>query len=178
MQVKPPQEVSAAIKPKKKPQPPGPGLRVAAFVDLMKRLHAHKEQLTDEQVRFVQNAIQRFEAEAEGMVKTKHALPKPKKPKQGRPASPLIESRPPTLAGKGFIERLVKLTDEQEALAEIQHLSDANAERLAREQGLRAPSPDIARQKLAETVVTLREIERIAGAGKRPAATPDCESPQ
>jgi hypothetical protein len=45
-------------------------------------------------------------------------------------------------------------------------LSDSDAERLAREQGLRAQSPDIARQKLIETIVTLREIERIAGAGK------------
>jgi hypothetical protein len=61
---------------------------------------------------------------------------------------------------------LVRLASEDEALLEIQHLTAADAERLAREQGLRAYSPDMARQKLAETVVTLREIERIAGAGK------------
>ncbi len=175
MQVKPSSHSPTAAKPKKKPAPPGPGLQVSAFVDLMKRLQAHKEQFTDEQVRFVQNAIQRFEHETEGQVKTKHTLPKPKKPKQSKATASFTGSRPPTLATKGFIERLVKLASEQEALAEIRHLSDADAERIAREQGLRAPSPDIARQKLAETIATLRDIERIAGAGKRTAPAPDRE---
>jgi hypothetical protein len=156
----------AAPKPKKMATPPGPALKVAAFVALMKRLESDKEHLTNEQVRFIQNAIQRFEHEPDGLVKTKHVLPKPKKPKRAGLNPTNIEPRPPSRATKGFIERLVRLANEDEAMMEIQHLSPADAERLAREQGLRAASPEIARQKLAETVVTLREIERIAGAGK------------
>lgn len=165
----------AAPKPKKKSAPPGPGLKVSAFVDLMKRLHTRKEHLTDEQVRFIQNAIQRFEHETEGQVKTKHALPKPKKPKRSGLPPTNIDPRPPSKATRGLIERLVRLASEDEALSEIHHLSSADAERLAREQGLRAPSPEIARQKLAETVVTLREIERIAGAGKPVPPSPSRE---
>jgi hypothetical protein len=157
---------SAERKPKKKATPPGPAIKVAAFVSLMKRLESVKEHLTNEQVRFIQNVIQRFEHETDGMVKTKHILPKQKKPKRGVLQTSNIEPRPPSLAAKGFIERLVRLASEDEALLQIQNLSPADAECLAREQGLRAASPDIARQKLAETVVTLREIERIAGAGK------------
>ena len=151
---------------KKKATPPGPAIKVAAFVALMRRLEADKENLTNEQVRFIQNAVQRFEHETDGMVKTKHILPKPKKIKRGGMNPTNLEPRPPSQATKGFIDRLVRLASEDEAMLEIQHLSAADAERLAREQGLRAYSPDIARQKLSETVVTLREIERIAGAGK------------
>lgn len=160
---------STEQKPKKKAVPPGPTIKVVAFVALMKRLEADKEHLTDEQVRFIQNAVQRFEHETDGMVKTKHALPKPKKPKAGRSGKlriHVMDIRQPTPVSKGFLERLVHLPSEEEALLEIQHLSAKDAERLASEQGLRASSPEIARQKLAETVVTLREIERIAGAGK------------
>jgi hypothetical protein len=132
----------------------------------MKRLEADKEHLTNEQVRFIQNAVQRFEHETDGMVKTKHILPKPKKSKQSGMQPTSLEPRPPSRTTKGFIERLVRLGSEDEAMLEIQHLSAADADRLAREQGLRASSPEVARQKLAETVATLREIERIAGAGK------------
>jgi hypothetical protein len=39
------------------------------------------------------------------------------------------------------------LASEDDAMLEIHHLSDADAERLACEQGLRVYSPDIARQK-------------------------------
>ncbi len=156
----------AGPKPQKKAAPPGPAIKVAAFVALMKRLEADKEHLTNEQVRFIQNAVQRFEQETDGMVKTKHVLPKPKKSKRGGMPPTNVEPRPPSQATKGFIDRLVQLASEVEAMLEIQHLSDSDAERLAREQGLRAQSPDIARQKLIETIVTLREIERIAGAGK------------
>ena len=156
----------AEPKPKKKAAPPGPAIRVSAFVALMKRLEADKEHLTNEQVRFIQNAVQRFEHETDGMVKTKHILPKPKKPKRGGMPPTNLETRPQSQATKGFIDRLVRLASEDEVMLEIQHLSPADAERLAREQGLRAYSPDMARQKLAETVITLREIERIAGAGK------------
>jgi len=123
--------------------------------------------------RFVQNAIQRFEHETEGQVKTKHTVPKPNQPKRTGSPPTSIESRPPSHAAKGFIDRLVRLAIEAEALSEIEGLSPADAERIAREQGLRATSPDIARQKLAETVVTLREIERIAGSGKP--ATPSSD---
>lgn len=154
------------ITPKKTKSPPGPGLKIPAFVDLMKRLEADKAHLTDEQVRFIQDAIHRFEHETEGQVKTKHVLKKPKKAKPVRALAATMETRPPSSATKGFIERLVKLPSEEEALSEIQNLSPNDAERLAREQGLRAPSPEVARAKLAETVTTLREIERIAGAGK------------
>jgi hypothetical protein len=156
----------AGPKTKQKATPPGPAIKVAAFVALMKRLEADKEHLTNEQVRFIQNAVQRFEHETDGMVKTKHILPKPKKIKRAGIHLTNVEPRPPSQATKGFIDRLVRLASEDEALMQIQHLSPADAERLAREQGLRAASPDIARQKLAETIVTLREIERIAGAGK------------
>jgi hypothetical protein len=158
-----PKQISPA---KQKATPPGPAIKVGAFVALMKRLEVNKEILSNEEVRFIQNAIQRFEHETDGLVKTKHVLPKPKKPKNRGSHSTNLEARPPSLATKDFIERLVRLASEEEAMMEIQHLSNADAERLAREQGLRAQSPDIARQKLAETVVTLREIERIAGAGK------------
>jgi fatty acid-binding protein DegV len=164
-----PKENSPMDNKPKKAAPSGPAIKVEAFVALMKRLEADKEHLTNEQVRFIQNAVQRFEHETDGMVKTKHVLPKPKKPKHGglhRTNIHVMDGHMPSQATKGFIERLVRLASEDEAMLEIQHLSAAEAERLAREQGLRAYSPDIARQKLAETVVTLREIERIAGAGK------------
>lgn len=166
MPIEPHPKSPAEPKVKKKSVPPGPAIRVAAFVALMKRLEADKEQLTNEQVRFIQNAVQRFEHETEGMVKTKHILPKPKKLKRGGIHPTSLEPRPPSQATKGFIDRLVRLASEEEVMLEIQHLSASDAERLAREQGLRAYSPDMARQKLAETVITLREIERIAGAGK------------
>ncbi len=166
MPIDPKTHASTTPKAKKKATPPGPAIKVSAFVGLMKRLEADKEHLTNDQVRFIQNAIQRFEHETDGMVKTKHVLPKPKKPKRGGMHSTNLEPRPPSQATKGFIDRLVRLANEDDVMLEIQHLSAADAERLAREQGLRAYSPDMARQKLAETVITLREIERIAGAGK------------
>jgi len=146
---------------------PGPSLKVSAFVELMKRLLPQKDQLTNEQVRFVQTSIQRFEHEVEGVVKTKHHLPEPKKNKK-HGASPITASAHlPTSKSKEFLEQLVKLPNENDALVSLQRLSDAEAERLAQEQGLRANSPDIARAKLVETVVTLRDIERIAGAGTK-----------
>jgi len=175
MPLNPKPDSSANPKPKKKATLPGPAIQVAGFVSLMKRLEGDKEHLTNEQVRFIQNAIQRFEHETGGVVKTKHILPKPKKAKRAGSPPNNIESRPPSHATRGFIDRLVRLASEDEALSEIQHLSPADAERLAREQGLRAPTPGVARQKLAETVVTLRDIERIAGGGKTVPPSPGHE---
>jgi len=134
----------------------------------MRRLTSIKDELSNEQVQFVQNAIQRFEGETDGQVKTKHALPKPKKVKKRTQSSMPLEPRPASDATRGFLDRMVKIKNEEEVLDEVQRLSDADAERIAREQGLRATSPEIARAKIADTIATLRDIERIAGAGKPP----------
>ena len=170
MQVEPTGTPEPATIPKKKKTPPGPGLKVGAFIDLMRRLAAMKEQLSNEQVQFVQNAIQRFDIESEGQVRTKHALPKPKKPKKTYPPNMVFESRYTSDATRGFLERMVKLASEAEVLNEVQWLSPADAQRIALEQGLRATSPEMAREKITDIIVTLRDIERIAGAGK-PAKT-------
>lgn len=151
----------------KKPAPtPGPGLNVTQFVDLMRRLDSQKGSLSNEQVRFVQGALQRFEPETTGVVKTKLALPKPKKPKgQPLPSAGTTIGTHPTPATSEFIDRMVRLENEADVLTAIQHLSDADVERLTREQGFRASGPVVAREKLAETIFHLRQIERIAGAG-------------
>jgi hypothetical protein len=175
MQVNPTDVPKPDPKPKKKKSPPGPGLKVSAFIDLMRRLAAIKEQLSNEQVQFVQNAMQRFENETEGQVKTKHALPKPKKAKKPNLPSMAVEPRPASDATRGFLDRMVKLASEDEMLDEVRRLSDPDAERIAREQGLRATSPEVARAKIAETIVTLRDIERIAGAGTPPKPVPTVE---
>ncbi len=150
--------------------PAGPGLKVGQFVDLMRRLDTQKGNLTDDQARFVQSALQRFEHESTGTVKTKLSVPKPKKKKaQPRLAASMMSEivRDPTAPASDFIDRLVKAADENAVLAAVQNLSDAEAEQLAHEQGFRAAGPQIAREKLAETIMHLRQIERIAGAGRR-----------
>jgi hypothetical protein len=177
MQVEPTDLTDSEPKPHKKKTPPGSGLKVGAFMDLMARLAVIKEQLSNEQVRFIQNAIQRFEHETEGFVKTKHALPKPKKQKKTTQPSMPVEPRPPSNAAHGFLERMVKMPSEDEVVAAVRHLSGAEADRLAREQGLRANSPDVAREKLIEMIMTLRDIERIAGAGKPPVPDIKPETP-
>jgi len=152
--------------PEAKNPAPGPRLSVAQFVDLMRRLDSQKDMLSNEQVRFVQGALQRFEPEKAGVVKTRLALPKPKKPKgQPLPSAGTTIGMEPTPATSEFIDRMVRLENEADVLTTIQQLTDADVERLTREQGFRASGPQVAREKLAETIIHLRQIERIAGAG-------------
>jgi hypothetical protein len=54
--------------------PPGPGLKVAAFVDLMRKMERMRADLSGDQVRFVQLCVQRFEPDQQGVVKTKRTL--------------------------------------------------------------------------------------------------------
>lgn len=125
-----------------------------------------KQSLSNEQVRFVQGALQRFESEPTGVVKTKLALPKPKAFKnQPLQSTGTTIGREPTPGTIEFIDRMVRLENEDDVLTAIQQISDADVERLTREQGFRASGPVVAREKLADTVRHLRQIERIAGAG-------------
>lgn len=166
MQVDPKPKKAKVAGAKKPALAPGPRLSVAQFVDLMRRLDRQKESLSNEQVRFVQGALQRFEQEAMGVVKTKLALPGAKKPKsQHLPTAGTTIATEATPGTNEFIERMVRLENEVDVLNAIQHLSDADVERLTREQGFRASSPQVAREKLSETILHLRQIERIAGAG-------------
>lgn len=141
---------------------------MSAFVELMQYMVQYKDQLSNEQAQFVQNAIQRFENEREGQVKTKLTLSQPKKSKRLAPQGVTAEPRDASDASHGFIERMISVTSQDAILDEVQQLSSADAERIARDQGLRASSPNMARVKIAETIMTLRDIERIAGAGSPP----------
>jgi hypothetical protein len=160
-----PKQAKPSLKPK---QPSGPGLNVAAFVALMRKLEPMSSALTDEQVRFVQLCIQRYQHDQQGTVKTKLAHPKPKKPKadKPRPLSPNAGAPPPDLHGDALLERLTHAASEDDVIHEIEAMPDAAAEKWAASQGLRSSTPAEARQKLLETVITLRQMSRIQHAGK------------
>lgn len=152
--------------PKKKPAP-GPGLNVEQFVGLMRRLDSQKDSLSNEQVRFIQAALHRYENEPKGTVKTKLATPKPKKKSQPVGATASVMPTQVDAKADEFVERLIKMETEGDVLKALENLSDLDAERLARDQGFRASGPQVAREKLAETIMHLRQIERIAGAGTK-----------
>lgn len=160
-----PAKAKPSLKPK---QPSGPGLNVTAFVALMRKLEPMSSELTDEQVRFVQLCIQRYQHDQQGTVKTKLAAPKPKKPNahKPRPLSPNAGTPPPDLHSDALLERLTHAASEDDVIHEIEAMSDAAAEKWASSQGLRSGSPAEARQKLLETVITLRQMSRIQHAGK------------
>jgi hypothetical protein len=64
------------------------------------------------------------------------------------------------------LERLTQTTIEDDVIREIEAMPDFAAEKWAASQGLRSGSPGEARQKLLETVMTLRQMYRIQHAGK------------
>ena len=155
-------------KSRKPPIPSGPGLKVAAFVDLMKRLEAAITTLSDEQARFIRLSIQRFEHEQQGTVRTKLTLPKPKQPKSERSLRPTLThtASHSDAQSDALLDRLTHAATEDEVITAIEQLSDERAERLAAAQGLRSTSPAQARQNLLDTVITLRQMSRIQNAGK------------
>jgi hypothetical protein len=134
----------------------------------MRKLEPMSSALTDEQVRFVQLCIQRYQHDQQGVVKTKLGIPKPKKPKadRPRPLSPSTGTLPTDLHSDALLDRLTHAASEDEVINEIEAMADAAAEKWAASQGLRSSSPDEARQKLLETVITLRQMSRIQHAGK------------
>ena len=134
----------------------------------MRKLEPASATLTGEQVRFVQLCIQRFQHDQQGVVKTKLAFPKPKKLKAGRPPAPSFPTdvSHPDARSDAFLERLTRAATEDDVARAIEALSDVRAEKLAASQGLRSNSPAQARQKLLETVITLRQMSRIQSAGK------------
>ena len=156
-------------KPKRPDSPPGPRLSVTVFVDLMRKVETASASLTNAQVRFVQLCIQRFEHDQQGIVKTKLAVPKPKKEKARRPAPSTSLAPLPRqdASSDAFLDRLTHAATEEEVIHAVEALSDARAEQLATSQGLRNTSPDQARQKLLETIMTLRQMSRIQNAGKK-----------
>ena len=93
---------------------------------------------------------------------------KPKKPKadRPRPLSPHVDTPPPDLHSDALLERLTHAATEDDVIREIEAMSDTAAETWAASQGLRSGSPAEARQKLLETVITLRQMSRIQHAGK------------
>jgi hypothetical protein len=149
--------------------PPGPRLNVTAFVDLMRKVETASASLTNDQVRFVQLCIQRFEHDQQGIVKMKFAMPKPKREKARRraPTTSLAPLPRQDAASDAFLDRLTHAATEDEVILAVQDLSDARAEQLAASQGLRNTSPEQARQKLLETIITLRQMSRIQNAGKK-----------
>jgi hypothetical protein len=155
--------------PKRPSLPPGPRLNVAAFVDLMRKVETASASLTNDQVRFVQLCIQRFEHDQQGIVKTKLAMPKPKKEKVPRRAPTTNPAPLPRqdASSDAFLDRLTHAATEDEVILAVEGLSDARAEQLAASQGLRSTSPGQARQKLLETIITLRQMSRIQNAGKK-----------
>jgi hypothetical protein len=155
--------------PKRPGLPPGPRLNVTAFVDLMRKVETASASLTNDQVRFVQLCIQRFEHDQQGIVKTKLAMPKPKKEKARRraPTTSLATLPRQDASSDAFLDRLTHAATEDEVIRAVEGLSDARAEQLAASQGLRNTSADQARQKLLETVMTLRQMSRIQNAGKK-----------
>ena len=152
----------------KSPQPSGPGLNVTAFVALMRKLEPLASSLTDDQVRFVQLCIQRYQHDQRGTVKTKLANPKPKKSKtdKPRPLRPHVDTPLPDLHSDAFLERLTHTATEDDVIRQIEAMPDDAAEKWATSQGLRSGSPTEARQKLLEVVITLRQMSRIQHAGK------------
>lgn len=167
------QQAGSPKSPKVKPPlksklPSGPGLSVTAFVGLMRKLEPLSSALTDDQVRFVQLCLQRYQHEPQGVVKTKIAFPKPKRTKAAKPPVPSLPTKVPApdAHSDAFLERLTHAPTEEDVMRGIEALTDARAEMLASSQGLRSNSPDQARQKLLETVLTLRQMSRIQNAGK------------
>ena len=112
----------------------------------MRRLDLQKDSLSNEQVRFVQAALHRYENEQIGTVKTKLATPKSKKKSQ--PVGTTVSAMPTQLEAKTdeFVERLIKMENEEHVLKALENLSDRDAERLARDQGFRASGPHVARR--------------------------------
>lgn len=155
-------------KPPLKPKPlSGPDLDVTAFVGLMRKLEPMFSDLSNDQVRFVQLCLQRYQHEHEGVVKTKLGPPKLTKCKINRPKpSNAIAVPLPHLHGDAFLERLTYSASEEDVVREIEAISDSAAEALATSLELRSATPLEARQKLLETVLTLRQMSRIQHAGK------------
>jgi hypothetical protein len=93
--------------------------------------HALPAGMTDEQVRFAQLCIQRYQHDQQGTVKTKLAHPKPKKPKadKPRPLSPNTGAPPPDLHSDALLERLTHAASEDDVIHEIEAMSDAAAEK-------------------------------------------------
>jgi hypothetical protein len=160
-----PAKAKPSLKPK---QPSEPGLNVTAFVALMRKLEPMPLALTDEQVRFVQLCIQRYQHDQQGTVKTKLVALKPMKSKadRPRPLSPNRGTLATDLHSDALLERLTHAASEDDVIREIEAMSDAAAEKWAASQDLRSGSPAEARQKLLETVITLRQMSRIQHAGK------------
>lgn len=169
MQVKEKKSKPAKPAGERKPKTPAaPALKVGPFVELMKLLDAQKDRLTNDQVRFVQSTIHRYENETAGVVKTKLAMPKPKKPKEPKRTEPPIpvELQPGSEEAHEFFDKLARMDNEDDAIRALTGLPDPEVERLARVQGLKFTTPQEARAKLAETLSTQRQIERIAGGGR------------
>jgi len=171
--VKLPSETSAggSLDPKKSGKikrviaPPGPSIKVASFVDLMHKLEHLSAGLSNEQVRFVQMCVHRFEHDKQGIVKTKLAIPKPKKEKR-HSHSAITETPHLDANTEAFLDRLTNAKTEDEVVTSIEALPDNTALRFAASQGLRSTSPGQARTKLLEIVITLRQMSRIQNAGK------------
>ncbi|HEV2437006.1 MAG TPA: hypothetical protein VG077_13500 [Verrucomicrobiae bacterium] len=154
-----------------KPRPlPGPTLSVTAFVDLMRKIEPASSTLSNDQVRFVQLCVQRYQHDQQGIIKTKLAVPTPKKSNAHgqRPTSSKAGLSQADLQADAFLERLTNAATEDDVMHTIETISDADAERMVASQGLRCNSPAEARQKLLETALTLRQMSRIQHAGKAP----------
>ncbi len=136
----------------------------------MKRLETVIPYLSDDQARFVRLCIQRFEHDHQGVVKTRLALPNPKKKgsERSRAGTVALHESHSDTHNHGFLDQLTHATTEQEVITAIGKLSDGHAQRLAAAQGLRNDTPAQARMNLMETVMTLREMSRIQNAGKAP----------
>ena len=146
--------------------PPPPSIKVSAFVDLMRRLESFSANLSNEQVRFVQMSIHRFENDQLGIVKTKLVIPKPKKEKSRNSRSTVSEMLPADINSDAFLERLTHAKTEDEVYRAIEALPDDTAMKYAASQGLRSSSPVQARTKLMDNIITLRQMSRIQNAGK------------